>query len=189
MRYPIVSDHPPVQSHYEKCRRSGTSHSLAEMLAFRQPPASRTDVEFFRGRKTLRDEYDGTDEDFKELIDSSGRHGYKPGTNDVYLPTIARFHGDPEAFIQPTGGRSQYRRQVEKLGVSCQDLGTRHRQPETDPMESAPKLSAGIIREEAARLAVAEPDLVRRTDAIELRDEIIHRHGPSRATTNRSRTK
>jgi len=38
-KYPKISDDPEVQKHYVECRRAGTEHKLAEMLALKRSPA------------------------------------------------------------------------------------------------------------------------------------------------------
>ena len=47
---PLISEIPAVQAHYEKCVLEGTSHSLAEMFAWQQPPGCMTDNVFNEGR-------------------------------------------------------------------------------------------------------------------------------------------
>ena len=40
-KYPKISDDEKVQSHYELCRKNGSSHKMAELLALRRPPVIR----------------------------------------------------------------------------------------------------------------------------------------------------
>ncbi len=70
-KYPVVSDDPQIQAHYEFCRSQGTGHMLAEMFAYAQPPQSDTDVEFLRGTQTAR----------------------------KYLSSLAEYPGDPRSYV------------------------------------------------------------------------------------------
>jgi len=51
MKWPVVSDNPQIQARYVESRKAGESHSIAEMLAFRQVPNLQTDTRWLAGRE------------------------------------------------------------------------------------------------------------------------------------------
>lgn len=114
-RFPLVSHDPAIQAHYERCRLEGTSHTLAEMFAFRQPPMSNTDREFLEGH------CNGNQfEDAPHIGDWYAARAREAGVDPkgkVYLHGLARYPGDPEAWVS---GRGDVQKVVESRGWSCQ---------------------------------------------------------------------
>ena len=70
MSYPTVSRHEGIQSDYEWLRNNGNSHTMAEMMAFRQGPRSMTDREFFEGQGTLAKQFDGDERALDKLVEN-----------------------------------------------------------------------------------------------------------------------
>lgn len=169
---------PTVGALYVRIRREGNDDKLAAMLALRQAPRIMTDNVFFEGMKRLGDTYD--DGYLKSITTAAIKHGYRPNPNDVYQPGLARFRGDPEAFVSPTGGRGYIKKLCEKRGWAVEGaVNVAHREPESDPHTAGPGLSDKLIRENAQRMIAKDPSL-KRLDRRELRTAVLEKHGPSK---------
>lgn len=95
--FPIVSSDPTIQNSYVAMRRDGQSHSMAEMLAFRQGPGLRTDNTFFANQDS---QYaDPKIRAYRQLAEQSGVdvNGAK------YFSQLARWPGDPLAWKRSRG--------------------------------------------------------------------------------------
>lgn len=90
---------------------------LREMLQSRRAPRCMTDVEMFEGVGTLAKQYEGEDYYLDKITKNAIKHGYTPNAHDMYMGNLARFEGDPEAFISPAGGRNQLKKVLEKRGL------------------------------------------------------------------------
>jgi hypothetical protein len=93
--WPVVSDDPRIQSAYEAMREAGESHNIAELCALRQTPALQTDTTFLANRK---DPFGGDENYAKRAVANCEAHGVTPGGR-TYLGSLARFEGDPEAWV------------------------------------------------------------------------------------------
>ena len=143
--YPIISDIPEVQQHYECCRAEGTSHSLAEMFALQVPPQSNSDREFLLAMRQGRE---SQFRDGSPRAEHIRRRAEEAGINTrsgVYVPELCRHisvdgggPGDPMAWVSDLG---EARKRVEELGMSCQGrLNVKGREMETPPEKSEPAL-------------------------------------------------
>jgi hypothetical protein len=105
--------------HYWDCRRAGSSPKLAEMLALATPPMSNTDREFLEGRVNNGHIFGGGPlaEDTGNKLKAVAEAGGQSVNGKVYLGGLARFPGDPEAWVS---GRGDVQRLVEKRGWKCQ---------------------------------------------------------------------
>ena len=107
--YPLLEDpngvNAAIQSRYEDARRRGESHNMAEMLAYRQPPGSRTDDDFFRGVGTLDKQLQDRDGHYINEVTSNYRKatGHDVNPNYVYQQGLAAYPGDPRAFVDGAG--------------------------------------------------------------------------------------
>jgi len=119
MTIPLVSDDVRIQAFYEHLRGNGESHRMSEMLAFQQAPRAMTDAVFFEGFGTLDKQFAGDEKVRDQVIKRAMASGYKPNNNDVYLSALARYPGDPEAFVPATGGRGHVKKVCEKRGWEC----------------------------------------------------------------------
>jgi hypothetical protein len=174
MAYPLVSSNPETQAYYEWLRKKGNSHKLADMLAFGKAPKARTDREFFAGIGTLEKQFDHDGKMHEGVVKLAMKHGYKPNNNDVYLSSLARFVGDPEAFVSPSGGRGQIQDTCEKRGWECHGtVNTKYREPEEAPKKKA--MGNDILARKVMEAHKANPD-TKRMDQGELRHDIIEKH-------------
>jgi hypothetical protein len=135
--YPLIEDpngpNGHIQAAYEELRRSGESHSIAEMLAYRQAPASKTTDDFLRGIGTL-DKQLGDNNNFylnKVVQQYTKEMGHPPNPNYVYSPGLARYTGDPRAFV---ANEADVKRRAEELNVNVEGfVNHKAREPEEDP--------------------------------------------------------
>lgn len=143
--YPVVSDDPEIQAHYEHCRSQGTSHMLAEMFAFSQPPGSDTDTDFMRGSENGR-QFQGKPEignEYRRVAESLG--GQTKGKK--YLSSLAEFPGDPRAWVDSKG---EIRKVCEERGWGCNGrVNVKVRNDVAPPEHVA--IGEDILREEVAR--------------------------------------
>ena len=165
---------------YAQMRLNGTAHSLAEMVALQQCAGIETDDTFFQGSKPLYDQF-GSQKHLNTFLKAAKRRGFTPSVNSTYFPGLARFQGDPEAFVTRAQGRSYIRKLCEKRGWACEGgVNVKHREPESDPLDlkNCKPLGEDIIRNRAMQMAEKNPD-VARMPRRELREKIIAEHGPS----------
>lgn len=145
--------------------------SLDEILETRQFPGLNTDDTFMRGRGTLADQLG---EQTNEIVAAAQRNGYTPSYSDVYLPGVARFPGDPEAFVKHASAKGSVRRTLEQRGWGCEgSVKVKAREAE----ESEPVKLADDLVEEYATEIRARDSHARKANPKELKQEIIKKFG------------
>jgi hypothetical protein len=107
---------PAQQAHYDLCIAQGTSPALAEMFALALPPAANSDREFLEGRGGCYDQFKGQSHIGDHHARVARQHGVDI-TGKVYMGGLARFPGDPEAWVS---GRGDVRRICEQRGWGCE---------------------------------------------------------------------
>ena len=162
-----------AQEIYDAAIANGTSPRLAEMFACRKAPGANTDREFFVGQKQLCDQF--TPIMLDKYVKQARKAGYNPSPNDVYLGQLARFPGDPEAFVSPSGGRSQIKKVLEQRGWGCTGAVNVQRRDEA-PDEKATGLASDLVEDFVKQEIAADPGKAF-VDKRELREQIIDRHG------------
>lgn len=161
---------------YWRLREEGESPRFAEMVALQAPPRCMTDREFFEGMGTLDSQFG--DPLYKKLIlDKAKSKGFVPGAHDVYLSSLARFPGDPEAFVPPTGGRGHIRKICEQRGWAHEGVVTvKGRNDAPNPLDSKEKrLGEDLVRENMRKHLAKNPGC--NLSHGELRHTIIEKHG------------
>lgn len=102
---------------YWDIRKSGTSPKLAEMLTLQSPPMSNTDREFLEGHCNGNQFAKGPlSEDLGDRMKAVAEAAGQNVKGKVYIGGLARFPGDPEAWI---AGRGDVRKVVEERGWKC----------------------------------------------------------------------
>ena len=168
----------PAYLLYVRLRREGNGHRFAEMIACQQGPGLKTDVAFFQGQPALAEQF-GSAKQLKRYIDVARKNGYNPGSRDVYQPGLARFPGDPEAFVPPTGGRGYVKRLCEKRGWACEgSVNVPYREPLEDPQKQDKPLAEDLIRHRMKVEMKKNPMLAKNQK--QLREKIVEKHGPSK---------
>jgi hypothetical protein len=164
-------------------RERGSSHNLASMVATQRGPGVNTDDTFFRVFKPLSEQF-ASDAELNKVVGIARRHGYNPGIHDVYVPQLARFRGDPKAFISRSMGRARIREVCRKRGWELSFEGSDramtadYRSPDSDPFEAAPKLAPDIVERGVKSILRENPGMAKKSRQ-ELREMVIQRHGPS----------
>lgn len=155
----VVSQDPRVQLRYEEMVASGQSHNMAEMLACRAFPGLRTDAEFLKG-KCNGNEF----EDQPGLGNFYAAEAARHGVNHVgktYVSGLARYPGDPEAWIS---GRGDAERICRERGWGCEgsvNVATQEREARADV-----KLSPDLVDDEVNDIMAMDPGM-RRSDVAE----------------------
>jgi hypothetical protein len=157
----VISDSEVVQEHYVDCRRNGTSHSLAEMFAFRRGPALDTDTMWISERTARRDGNLG-DETLLREAKAAGvnvrRAEYKSG--------LARYPGDPEAWVE---SKADCIRVAAKRGLTLEG-GVNYTPPEIDepaPLRKPYRVADDILSREVARRTLERGEPVDREQVAE----------------------
>lgn len=163
---------------YMRLRSEGQNHKWSAMCALQKGPVLSTDDTFFQGAKPLYDQF-GSQKHLDGYLKASARHGFVPDKNAVYFPNLARFKGDPEAYVTRAQGRAYIRNLLEKRGWSAEGgVNVKGRGPESDPLDpkNCKALGEDIIRDRMGMMIAKNPDL-KKVDRRELRQQIIDKHG------------
>jgi len=168
-------------ANYAQMRMNGSEHKFAEMISLQKSPGLQTDAIFFSGHRTLYDQF-GSQKHLDRFVNTSKAHGFTPNAHAKYFPELARFQGDPEAYVTRSQGRSYIRKLCEQRGWECQgDVKVAKREPESDPLarENCKLLGEDIIRDRAMEMAKTDPSVLK-MNRKDLRQKIIDKHGPSK---------
>lgn len=171
-----VSSNPAIQGHYELCLKNGCTPRLAEMLAFRQAPRGMTDDVFLADMPTIGKMYGPVG--VEKLVAAARRQGYSPNVNDVYLSSVAKDFGDPQAFLRHGQGLDRVKRNFEATGRGIEGAVNVKSRPGPDPLERPKKkrLHANIVERKLRETLMYDPASALK-DHRELREEIIDKHG------------
>lgn len=164
-------------ANYVQIRRTGETHRWALMLASQSGPALNTDSMFFQGMPRLYEQF-GSQRALDHVLKAAAKHGFKPNPTDIYQPGLARFKGDPEAFVPATGGRGYIKKLCETRGWAVEGaVKVAARQPESDPLapEKCVPLADDLVRARMRTAIAKNPELGRKPK--ELRAAIIAKHG------------
>jgi len=165
------------QEVFTKAIADGSGYRFAQMLAVRRGPGVRTDATYYRGQGTLEQQFEGAPCGALEtLIASAKAHGYKPNIHDVYDAGLARFHGDPQAFVPPVDARLHIRQVCEERGVACSGPVTVKRRELENPPENC-RLAPDIANEIVDYMIHENPELRYKADRRELLEEAVLKHG------------
>ncbi len=92
-----------VNGEYINCDENPSDDSsFMEMLKNRKFPGVRTDAQFLANHGTLDKQFSGDDRQLETITEKAKKYGYNPNPNDTYIPSLARYTGDPLAFV-PAG--------------------------------------------------------------------------------------
>lgn len=178
---------PTQIAFYDKCIQNGCTPKFAEMLALRSPPGVKTDSTYLSNSQSITQVVNNGNYNDRVLmrrtIEAAQRRGFTPGKHDVYEPQLAKFPGDPAAFVPPDAPRHHIQKVCEARGLECSGaVNTKHRQPESDPMDVS-GLGEDLIQDHLAKVVKANPELTAkgnkkgRKALREARSNIIAKHG------------
>jgi hypothetical protein len=168
--FPLVSENPFIQEEYLLSRFEGTSHSLAEMFAFRQPPMSNTDREFLQGHCN-GNQFEGQD----YVANLYRRRALAAGVDPlgkVYKPSLARYPGDPQAWVS---GRADVQRICETNGWGCEgsvNVPVREVAP-----RGTGRLADDIVQDKVAEILEQTPE-PERVDTADLASQVREKMTP-----------
>lgn len=163
---------------YVLSRRQGQSHRFAEMVAMQRAPRPNTDDVQMAGIPRVSQQ--SNDRYIRSILARANRRGFTPPADAIYHAGLARFPGDHEAFVTPEMGRGYIRTLCEKRGWAAEgDLEIAARQPEHDPLESAPPLAEDLVQRATVNMVRRDPAL-RKLSRHELRQRAIDKYGPSK---------
>ena len=164
-----------VNGEYINCDESPPPESrLREVLDGRKMPAIRTDSQFLANHGTLDKQFDGDDRQLKAITDAAKKKGYNPNPNDTYIPSLARFTGDPLAFVPPDSPKSHIKKVCEATDRACEGdvtVGRERKEP-----EETVRLGEDLVQEEAAMRIMENPEEALKPKE-QLRNEILDKHG------------
>ncbi len=165
---------PPLNE--SKSEKRKNADRLKGILESRKCPGINTDTTFLSGIGTLEQQFDGDVEGMNEVISAARRKGFNPTSGMFYYEPLARYVGDPEAFLSAGDGKGRIRDVCEKRGWGCRGtVNVKARQPEEDPLKN-PKvpLAESIVREEVGRLR-QDPSNQKKPER-ELREQVLDKH-------------
>lgn len=176
MNFPraVTAAGPMAEWIYSEAISKGNSPGMAEMLALRKPPNAETDDTFLSNFGTMLNQFEGDEKALEAHRENCAKHGFVPGDNDVYLPTLAAYPGDPRAHVKSRGEAQRY---AEERGTGLEINGrevVKEREPETDPWDDGPALKESIIRDSASDVVKDDPSLASKPQ--ELREAVIDKH-------------
>lgn len=145
-------------------------NGIQEIIESRQFPGLQTDDEFMARRGSLADQLG---EQTQSVVAAAQRNGYRPNRNDVYLPAMARFPGDPEAFIQHDSARGKVKKVLESRGWGCEgSVKVKSREQEPEQV----KLADDIAMQEVQKIRRQDPK-ARKAGLKELKQHVAQKHG------------
>lgn len=178
MGYRKISDDPDVQKFYEKCRRAGEPHVASEMYALQQAPsASGVDNRFLAGTENGKQfaHAPWLGKAYKTISER-----LKPGCTGggaVYKSGIARFAGDPRAWVKSS---TDVKERAKALGRDVDGL-VRYEAPVRDPKPPVP-IAEDIVQSLVRAKVARDPSLAgSKKKLANVRREVLERHTiPSR---------
>jgi len=164
---------------YCHLRSTGSQHKFAEMIAMQKGPGLNTDTVFFSGSKPLYNQFEST-KHLGRYLKIAKQHGFIPNSNATYINSLARFPGDPEAFVDQSQGRGYIKKLIEQRGgrLNMQSMDVTWNEPESDPLapENCKPLAEDIVQQRTRQMIKKDPGLAK-MDRRELRAKIIDKHG------------
>ena len=161
-KYISCDDNPPPESRMD------------EVLKSKKMPAIRTDAQFLANHGTLDKQFAGDNRQLKAVTDTAKSLGYNPNPNDTYIPTLARFPGDPLAFVPAGSPKSHIKKVCETTDRACEGDVTVNR-PRKEPAKTV-RLGEDLVQEEAEQLIMRNPEEALKPKE-QLRNEILDKHG------------
>lgn len=172
--YPFVSGNPAVQARYEELRAKGQSHTIAEMLAFQQPPGSMNTERTFFEAGCNNQQLDNMGKVYRNKLLTMAKKAGINISGKIYKPSLAAYQGDPRAWVSDL---NDVKRVVKERNLDCEGHVT-HKAHETAPKESQ-GLSDTAMRHFLNDAIAANPMAGTTAAGIErLQHEIVEKHVP-----------
>lgn len=160
---------------------AGVSPRMAESLAMQQAPGiGITDTNFIsdqnRHGRSILDRMNGNKIMTELLRRNLKKHGYTLKSDDHYIPTVARFPGDPEAIVSNTNTLGDMKRRLQSRGVKTAGMFEMEADNSRPPAKQKHRLNPKIVNELDRKNIQQNPDLVT-VPKKQRHAEIIERHG------------
>lgn len=171
--------------HYLNCLDSGSEPAFAIQLVAQAIGASRpgigiTDSVFIQDQnrwgRSILERHNGDARAVERLRKALAAQGYTLKSDDHYIPTVARFFGDPEAIVNHSQGLSTLRRRLKERGNQTYGEIEVEQRDKGKPRPLQHKLNPSIVERMRAEKIKENPDLAHK-DQRELREQIIDQHG------------
>ncbi len=170
------------QKIYDEAIANGCCAIFADMLASRKAPGTKgCDTDWFRGKGTLSDQFSGDQKQLEHTVNVARSHGYNPNMHDVYVPGMARFVGDPEAFVSPAGGLHQVKSTFVSRNQTCHGAVEFESVKMDPPKDAKPVLCEKLVEKLSVDMAAADPKLAKKGKRA-LREAVIDKHAYPAAT-------
>lgn len=173
-KYPVISDDKNIQKFYVKCRKEGTSHSLAEMFALQQSPGiSGTDSQFWAATGHLTNRFNDSPggkaigKYYKERAEKMA-----PGCTSgaVYMQGVSPEAGHPLGWVK---NRSDVVRALKARG--CDSEGIVNFKAAESQRDKVPvPLAPDIVKREVNARCARNPGADRRAVA----EQVLHEKTP-----------
>lgn len=164
---------------YMKARMTGEAERFASAVACQRFPRGATDDTFFEGHTFLGDQMPA--EQLNNYVSAAKRCGFTPPAGAKYFPNLARFSGDPEAFVTRDMGRGYIRQLIEKRGGTMdRHMNATWNEPDSDPLatENCTPIAESLIKSRARERIRKNPSLgMTPQSRRKLRAQIIEDHG------------
>jgi len=159
---------------------NGTSPRMAESLALQEPPGiGVTDTTFIADQNrhglSILDRMGGDERAVNDLKRRLALNGYKLKPDDHYIPTVARFSGDPQAIVNNTQTMSDLKKKLKARGTAFHGEVTTEGSNSHAPRKRYrlnPRIVERIDQENLSR----DPGLVS-TPKAERYEAIVEKHG------------
>lgn len=168
--YPLVTADPVEQDRYEAMRAQGQSHSMAEVLVCKSFPGVVTDATFMRGRHNGASLTDVHPENRNHYLEVARKAGVSTN-GKAYMPSLAKFPGDPMAWVD---SRADVERIAHQNGFTVESPTINVPTPRYFDPGPEVTLAPDIVDRELARMALSDPGVMR--DPNGARQDIIERH-------------
>lgn len=160
---------------------AGVSPRMAESLAMQQAPGiGITDTNFIsdqnRHGRSILDRMNGSSTMTELLRRNLKKHGYSLKSDDHYIPTVARFPGDPEAIVSNTNTLSDMKRRLQNRGVKTEGMFTMDADNSRPPAQKKHRLNPRIVDQLDKQSIQQNPDLAA-VPKPKRHAEIIKKHG------------
>lgn len=163
----------PLKQKIRKCPVCG---KLARRRPFPRRLALRTETQYAAAYGTLQDQCGGDAAETNRLTRAAMRAGYRPSAGDIYEPAMARFRGDPAAFLPADQAKSRIKRHCAEHEIGCEGRLEIPTPTSSRPPAKNKKMAADLVEEQRRKRIRQDPGL-KDKDQNELRQEIIHDHG------------
>lgn len=159
----------------------GESPRMAEALAMQSAPGiGVTDTQYMQDQnrhgRSILERMGGDQRQVEVLRKSLARNGYKLRSDDHYIPTAARYHGDPQAIVNGTQTFSDLKKRLAERGTATYGAVETKHDVERGRKKQQTRLNQNIVNRIDQRNITANPDLAR----VPVRDrhaDIVTKHG------------